>query len=132
MPAGLGEPRGVRPYRPGDTRRSIHWPATSHVGVLMVREKERQTDDPIVVDVVLPRDVLAAEAETERVMAAVDGYLASGRPVVLGTDERDGRTVRPVLDRIDLGRRLARAVAAPHGGPTVSSAVSPDHDRNGQ
>jgi uncharacterized protein (DUF58 family) len=122
VPAGLGEPRGVRPYRPGDTRRSIHWPATSHVGVLMVREKERQTDDPIVVDVVLPRDVLAAEAETERVMAAVDRYLASGRPVVLGTDEQNGRTVRPVLDRIDLGRRLARAVPAPGVDPASASA----------
>jgi Protein of unknown function DUF58 len=126
VPAGLGEPRGVRPYRPGDTRRSIHWPATSHVGVLMVREKERQTDDPIMVDVVLPRDILAAETETERVMAAVDRYLSSGRPVVLGTDERDGHTVRPVLDRIDLGRRLARAVPAADGpGPTAS----PDHER---
>jgi uncharacterized protein (DUF58 family) len=117
VPAGLGEPRGVRPYRPGDTRRSIHWPATSHVGVLMVREKERQTDDPIMVEVALPRDILAAEAETERVMAAVDRVLASGRPVVLATDERDGRTVRPVLDRIDLGRRLARAVPAPGAAP---------------
>jgi predicted nicotinamide N-methyase len=83
----------------------------------MVREKERQTDDPIVVEVVLPRDILAAETETERVMAAVDRYLSSGRPVVLGTDERDGHTVRPVLDRIDLGRRLARAVPAPVASP---------------
>jgi hypothetical protein len=109
-PSGVGEPRGVRPYRPGDTRRSVHWPATSHVGALMVREKEHQTDDPIVVDVVLPPDPPAAETEAERVMAAVARSLTQGETVVLGTRETGGHIVRVVRDRIDLGRRLARAV----------------------
>jgi uncharacterized protein (DUF58 family) len=121
-PAGMGEPRGVRPYRSGDPRRSVHWPATAHAGVLMVRETERQRDDPIVIDVVLPDDPTLAEAETERVMAAATDFLARGRPVVLGTDEPEGRTLRPLRDRIDLGRRLARAVppagvAPPDGSP---------------
>ncbi|MGO8873195.1 MAG: DUF58 domain-containing protein [Acidimicrobiales bacterium] len=113
VPSGVGDPRGVRPYRPGDTRRSVHWPATSHVGSLMVREKERQTDEPVVVEVVLPPDPLEAEHESERVMATVTRELGRGRPVVLATLEPDGRTVRLVHDRIDLGRRLARAVSAP-------------------
>ena len=39
MAADTGEPRGIRPYQAGDTRRSVHWPATSHVGSVMVREK---------------------------------------------------------------------------------------------
>ena len=30
--------RGVRPYRPGDSRRSIHWRTTARAGELMVRE----------------------------------------------------------------------------------------------
>lgn len=110
-PSGVGEPRGVRPYRSGDTRRSIHWPATSHVGALMVREKEHQTDDPIVVDVVLPPDPPAAEAEAERVMSGVAHSLMRGEVVMLGTQETGGRIVRVVRDRIDLGRRLARAVS---------------------
>jgi uncharacterized protein (DUF58 family) len=113
IPAGVGEPRGVRPYQPGDARRSVHWPATSHVGSLMVREAERQIDDPIVVDVMLPRDPAEAEAESERVMAAVSECLARGRSVVLGTREPEGRVVRLVRDRVDLGRRLARAVPSP-------------------
>jgi uncharacterized protein (DUF58 family) len=106
-----GEPRGVRPYRPGDARRSVHWPATSHTGTLMVREVERQTDDPLVVDVVLPADRAEAEAITEAMMATVGRELAVGRPVVLGTLEAGGHVTRMVLDRVDLGRRLARAVA---------------------
>ncbi len=118
VPSGAGEPRGVRPYQPGDSRRSVHWPATSHVGSLMVREKERQVDDPIVVQLSLPADRQAAEAESERMMGALTHYLIEGRPVVLGTDEVDGRVTRVVRDRIDLGRRLARAVTAPTPTPT--------------
>jgi hypothetical protein len=91
----------------------------------MVREKERQTDDPIVVDLTLPADPVAAEAESERVMAGLSHYLVRGRPVVLGTLEADGHTVRVVRDRIDLGRRLARAVA-PGSGGSGGSATSID------
>ncbi len=63
VPSGLGDPRGVRPYAPGDLRRSLHWPATAHVGSLMVRETERAVEDPVVLDVVLPDDAAAAEAD---------------------------------------------------------------------
>jgi len=110
VPSGIGEPRGIRPYAPGDPRRAVHWPATSHAGRLMVREAERPTDDPVFVEVVLPRDPAAAEAEAERVMAGVCECLARRQAVVLATREEAGRVVRPVADQIDLGRRLARAV----------------------
>jgi uncharacterized protein (DUF58 family) len=113
VPSGAGEPRGIRPYQPGDTRRAVHWPATSHVGSLMVRERERQTEDPVVIDVVLPPDPLEAEAESERVMTAVNRCLIRGQPVLLGTQEPDGHVMRLVRDRIDLGRRLARAGPVP-------------------
>ncbi len=112
VPSGLGEPRGVRPYTPGDPRRAVHWPATAHAGTLMVREYERQTDDPVLVELILPDDPSAAEAEAERMMAAVGDCLARRRPVILITQESGGRVVRPVVDRVDLGRRLARAVPA--------------------
>ena len=108
--SGIGEPRGIRPYAPGDHRRTVHWPATSHAGMLMVRESERPTDDPVFVEMVLPFDPMAAEAEAERVMAGVADCLARQRPVVLATQEPAGRVVRPVRDRLELGRRLARAV----------------------
>jgi hypothetical protein len=77
---------------------------------MMVREKERQVDDPIVVELSLPADREAAEAESERMMGALTHYLIQGRPVILSTDEAGGRVSRVVRDPIDLGRRLARAV----------------------
>ncbi len=110
IPSGTGEPRGVRPFEAGDSRRSVHWPATSHVGMLMVRERERQTEEPVVIEVVLPSDPAEAEQESERVMGVVTSCLLRRQPVVLGTMEVEGRCLRLVRDRIDLGRRLARAV----------------------
>ena len=112
VPSGIGEPRGVRPYAPGDPRRAVHWPATSHAGMLMVRESERPTDDPVYVELALPHDPAAAEAEAERMMSGISDCLARQQPVVLASLEESGRVVRPVTDRLDLGRRLARAVPA--------------------
>ena len=54
-------PRGARPYRPGDSRRRVHWPATAHSGELMVREMEGPTAEPVAVVVALPADDDAAE-----------------------------------------------------------------------
>jgi hypothetical protein len=67
----------------------------------------------VVVDVTLPPDPEAAEREAERVMSVVAGYLTRGVPVMMSTLEPGGRTVRHVLDRIELGRRLARAISLP-------------------
>jgi Protein of unknown function DUF58 len=125
VPSGAGEPRGVRPFEAGDSRRSVHWPATSHVGMLMVRERERQTEEPVVIEVVLPQDQAAAEAESERVMAVVNAHLLRRQPVVLGTLEAEGRCQRLVRDRIDLGRRLARAVPPPGDDGPSAAAVRP-------
>ena len=77
----------------------------------MVRESERPTDDPVFCELVLSTDPAEAEAEAERTMAAVSEYLGRRQPVVLATREATGRVVRSVADTVDLGRRLARAVA---------------------
>ena len=130
VPSGAGEPRGVRPFEAGDSRRSVHWPATSHVGLLMVRERERQTEEPVIIEVVLPEGQAEAEAESERVMAVVAACLERRQPVVLGTLEAEGRCLRLVRDRIDLGRRLARALppGAVHG-PSADDPRRPREDR---
>ncbi len=63
------------------------------------------------VDLVLSPDPEKAEVEAEAAMGRIAAVLDTGRQVVLGTDEPDGRVVGWVRDRTDLGRRLARAVA---------------------
>jgi uncharacterized protein (DUF58 family) len=108
----VGEPRGARVYRPGDNRRHVHWRATAHAGELMVREMEQATSEPITVTVTLPRDPDEAERVAERALATVVLSLDRDVPVLLGTVERSGPVVAPVLDRRSAGRRLARAVAS--------------------
>ncbi|MGD0380004.1 MAG: DUF58 domain-containing protein [Acidimicrobiales bacterium] len=109
----IGEPRGVRPYRPGDLRRFVHWPATAHGGELMVREMEGPTAEPVSLEIHLPADADAAEAMAERAMATVVAIVDRGASVLLATTEGDGPRVGTVGDRRSAGRRLARAVAEP-------------------
>ncbi len=51
--ADQGEVRGVRPYRPGDTIRDVHWRSTARRGALMVREYDA-TPAPALVLVIEP------------------------------------------------------------------------------
>jgi len=106
----IGEPRGVRPYRPGDHRRWVHWPATAHSGELMVREMEGPTAEPVTLEVHLPLDADAAERMAERAMATVVALVDRGASVLLATVEASGPRTGAVGDRRSAGRRLARAV----------------------
>jgi uncharacterized protein (DUF58 family) len=107
----IGEPRGVRPYRPGDHRRRVHWPATAHSGELMVREMEGPTAEPVTLEVRLAADAEAAERLAERAMGTIVSLVDRGASVLLATTEVRGPRVAPVGDRRSAGRRLARAVA---------------------
>lgn len=115
-PRDIGEPRGVRPYRPGDSRRWVHWPATAHSGELLVREMEGPTADPVAVTVTLPADDDAAEKVAEQALGTVVSLCERGLSVMLTTVEATGRRAATVADRRSASRRLARAVAGPEAG----------------
>jgi uncharacterized protein (DUF58 family) len=132
--AVIGEARGARPYRPGDSRQWVHWPTTAHTGGLMVREMEGPVRVPATVTVSLPADPDAAESVTEDALATVVALLSKGTPVTLVTTERLGTVSGPVEDRRRAGRRLARAVAptsAPLDDPGGLSVVFGGSDRRG-
>jgi hypothetical protein len=76
----------------------------------MVREREHPTDDPLLFDLVLPTDPVEAEAEAEVVRASLTGALVRGRVVTLRSRQAEGVVTGLVRDRVELGRRLARAV----------------------
>jgi len=106
----VGEPRGVRPYRPGDLRSWVHWPATAHTGSLMVREMEGPLSQPVTVEAILPEDAGAADEAARVALGTVAGLLAAGRSVVLVTAEPGGVIRRRVNSVPDAGRQLARAL----------------------
>ncbi len=129
IPTVVGEPRGVRPYRPGDSRRWVHWPATAHSGELMVREMEGPTAEPILVNVILPSSPVVAEQLAGRAYATVQELLDRGSPVLLGTVEVNGPCLARVADRRAASRRLARAVNGSGPGPGEITVETTGPDR---
>ncbi len=111
-PSYTGDLRSLRPYRSGDARRRVHWPATAHTRELVVREDEdRDPRPPVVVRAVLPADDDAAERLAERLLATVLALLDASVPCVLETDEAGGRRIRRFVGGpADARRRLARAI----------------------
>lgn len=108
--ARVGETRGARPYRSGDLRSWVHWPATAHTGDLMVREMEGPASPPVTVRADLPGDPDAADLAASSVLGTVARLLGAGRRVVLVTVEAGGAASAPVGDVAAAGRRLARAL----------------------
>ncbi len=109
-PGQHGELRGARAYRPGDSRRHVHWPASAHARELMVREMEAPVADPVTVTVTLPADPEQAEHAAERALGTVLRLMEGGVEVTLVTTEASGPVRAAVADRRAAGRRLARAV----------------------
>lgn len=125
-PTDTGQPRGVRPYRPGDDRRHVHWPATAHAADLMVREMEEPAAEPVTLTVILPPEPEAAERVAERALGTVVALLERGVPVLLATTEPAGPVVGEVADRRAAARRLAGAVSrAGAGGDGPGISLSP-------
>ncbi|HEY1443389.1 MAG TPA: DUF58 domain-containing protein [Acidimicrobiales bacterium] len=117
-----GFPRGARPYVAGDPRHRVHWHATAHTGSLMVKELEHSAGGPVTVVVELPADADEAERIAERALGTVVQLLQDAPAVTLQTLERSGTVTRPVRDRRQAGRRLARAVSRGEAAYPVPSA----------
>ena len=114
-----GELRSLRPYRPGDARGRVHWPATAHTRGLVVREDEdRDPRPPVIVRADLPADADAAERHAERLLGTVLSLLDADVPCALETNEASQRGLYRLVDGpTDARRRLARAIG-PGGSET--------------
>jgi len=109
--------RAVRDYVPGDPPKLVHWHASARTGTLVVRELESPTTPAVCVvcDLDGPPGRVEAVASVAAGLAAA--ALAEGTEVVLATTEMEGPVLAPVATRIEVGRRLARAVPGPPVAP---------------
>lgn len=105
--------RTVRPYAPGDPARLVHWPSTARRGELVVRELE--PPNPLGQAVLV--DLTGLGDDTERAVSYAFGaclaVLAAGGRLLLATHEADGPVLELADNRLQAGRRLARAVEGP-------------------
>jgi uncharacterized protein (DUF58 family) len=105
-----GEYRGLRPYRPGDDPRDVHWRTTARAGQPVVREYERDRSHALW----LCLELRAPEGEAAETAAEIAGSLAHaammrGEPFGLVTGDV---TVSPGTGTVQLERvldALARA-----------------------
>jgi uncharacterized protein (DUF58 family) len=121
-----GEYRGLRPYRPGDDPRDVHWKTTARLGHPVVREYERDRSRALW----LCLDLKSADGEMAETAVEVAASLAAGavrRGDAFGLSTQDAR-VRPGAGPAQLERvldALARArfrTDAPRLEPPVPSA----------
>jgi len=122
---GRGDFRALRPYRPGDDPRDVHWRTTARAGEPVVREFERDRSRALwlCLELCAPEGEAAEEAvETAASLAA--GAMRRGEPFGLATG--DARvapgTGAPQLDRVL--EALARARFRPDA-PRVSPPAPP-------
>lgn len=119
--------RGVRPYRRGDPRRWVHWPATAHHGTLMVKELDGLEHVNLRVVVDLPAPGPASDAAVARAGWLLDQAVGRGWHVHLVTTEA------PALDPVPLGRPLwPMAAVAPNVTSAATRTVVRRVDRIGQ
>lgn len=106
---GTGDLQDLRPYRPGDRLRSIHWPTSARAGRPMVGLRAAEEDAGRVVRV----GEAASESELERATGAVLGAWSEGVAVGL---EGLGPALAAPRRGVRWRRRLLEALAnAPRG-----------------
>jgi uncharacterized protein (DUF58 family) len=105
--------RSVREYVAGDPLRLVSWTATARHGQPMVKELEPAGQARLALVVDLRRDEGDAEVVAARAAGLACAALGAGMPVTLLTAEAAGPRAGPVSSRVEVSRRLARAVAGP-------------------
>lgn len=122
-----GEYRGLRPYRPGDDPRDVHWRSTARMNEPVVREFERDRAEILWVclDLRVPAGP-AAEAAAEIAASLAAAGLRQGRPVGLAAGAIRIPPTTGAGQRERLFNALARctfSVAAPYPvAPATPSA----------
>jgi len=123
----------VREYVPGDAVNHIHWPATAHMGKMMVKEYEREPSGPAdAVWVILNLDARvqggvdpdsSAEYSVTIAASVAKRFLDAGRTVGLVANGAVEQIVHPAVGMGQIGRILtALALAEPGGGTLIEAA----------
>ncbi|HET9985433.1 MAG TPA: DUF58 domain-containing protein [Longimicrobiales bacterium] len=88
LPGGRGDYRGLRPYRPGDDPRDVHWRTTARLGDPVIREYDREDAETlwICLDLAAPAGDVAEEA-VEIAAALASGAVRRGERFGLATPD---------------------------------------------
>jgi uncharacterized protein (DUF58 family) len=119
--------RGVRPYTPGDSPRSVHWPASAHHGGLMVKESDGTGVLALRIVLNLTEPGMSAEHAAGRAAWLAEQGLRRGWLVQLVTTESTGRPPTPAPLGSATGR-LPPSPPAPAQAQTANRRVRSRRD----
>jgi uncharacterized protein (DUF58 family) len=120
-PHGADMVRNLRDYVPGDPLRLVSWPATARHGRPVVKELEAPGLAQLILVVDLRGDPEEAESTASLAAGMAAAALDQGMAVQLLTAEREGPRQGLVRSALEVGRRLARAVAGPPPEPPATT-----------
>ena len=129
--------RGVREYVDGDPIRLVHWPATARTGAVMVRELEgpqrtaaRRRRRPARADAAR-RATRTSRSRRRAPPGSPSPRSPTGRSWTSPPSRPTGPATGPVRSALEVGRRLARAVAGHPGARPGPAGVEVRHVRAG-
>ena len=136
------ETGGIRPYRPGDPMRRIHWQATARHDCLLAREQHSLGSPTVRIALHLGHGGDdACEHAIERAAAAIDrcaeqgfaiGQILPTQDVAPAAGEEQRRRLLDALARIDLGSSLARRALSQAALRRADLVVCAEGGRDGQ
>lgn len=85
-PSGAGDFAGLRPYRPGDPLRRVHWPTSARMGTPMVVVRVSEGADEVVLALEPHLTGEPREEAIRRIAGRVELHLAAGDAVGLSAD----------------------------------------------
>lgn len=142
MRAGEGvELRQLRPYRPGDALRNVHWKATARMGQLQVRDTEQEWQQMLIlrmdpsVHLWTPAafetgcSFIASMAEDLFARGQLDGLHVVGYEPIYVREAHAVEHILNFLARLPLGRpKGAQGDTARHGLPDLIVDIVPGSD----
>lgn len=122
-----GEHRGLRPYRPGDDPRDVHWRSSARLAAPVVREYERDQAQALwlCLDLAAPAGA-EAEVAVEIIAALAAAAAARGSPIGLQTADRRVALGSGAANLEQILEELARAHFRPDAPRLVPPA--PPHE----
>jgi uncharacterized protein (DUF58 family) len=102
----------IRNYQIGDSRRDIHWKKSAQTGSLLVKEREKELSQDVVIEVRFETNKIKNEEIGQEAMGTVFNLLKKADcNVILSTFEHNKNITEPVSNLKDAGRRIAKAIS---------------------
>jgi len=112
----FGENHELRPYRPGDDLRQIHWKLVAKTGQLILREPLEPVQDKLAVTLILSGHPVTVDRKLGELLWTAEYLLSRGYRFEICCRSGKGLERYPVADALSLRQALQGILASPLAG----------------